>query len=290
MATTTLRDSQISIVGLGLMGGSFGLALKAKQVCRRVVGLVRRPEAATQAMQMGVVDYATLDPAEAFQTADLIIFSTPIRTILWQMKEYAPYYKPGTIITDMGSTKQQIISVMAQLPEAVQPVGSHPMCGKEVAGIEAAEADLYRGAPWVVTPLPRTRSETVALVQEMAAAIGANPLRLEPDQHDKLVATISHLPYVLSASLVLAAQTVADNDPAVWQVAAGGFRDTSRVAASDETMMLDILLTNREPVRQLLELARGQIDMFSQAITAGDEATLRKIMSQAANQRRTLYQ
>jgi prephenate dehydrogenase len=290
MTNKNLQDSQISIVGLGLMGGSIGLALKEKQLCRRVVGLVRRPEAAIQAVEMGAVDHATLDPAEALKTADLVLFSTPIRTILWQLKEYSPYYKPGAIITDMGSTKKEILAVMAELPPHLQPVGSHPMCGKEVAGMSAAEASLYRGAPWVITPLPRTNPETVEIVQEMAGAIGATPLLLQPDQHDKLVATISHLPYILSASLVLAAQAVADDDPTVWDVAAGGFRDTSRVAASDETMMLDILLTNRQPVSQLLEIARQQIDLFAQAVADGDADKLRQIMSRAAQQRRALYQ
>ncbi|MCG3210807.1 MAG: Cyclohexadienyl dehydrogenase [Anaerolineae bacterium] len=271
------------------MGGSLGLALKENRVCRRVVGLVRRPEAVTQALELGVVDAATLDPAEALGAADIVIFSTPIRTILRQLREYAPLFKAGAIITDMGSTKQQITQAMAALPDGLQPIGSHPMCGKEIAGMAAAEASLYRDAPWVLAPLPRTAPETTATVRQLAQAIGAKTLELEPARHDQAVAAISHLPYTLAASLVLAAQSVAATDPAVWQVRAGGFRDTSRVAATDTTMMLDILLTNRAAVGQLIDLARQRLDDFATAIAAGDETSLRELMEQAARQRRDLY-
>ena len=272
------------------MGGSLGLALKKNNVSQRVIGLVRRPEAATQAKQLGVVDEATLDPAEALTGADIVIFSTPIRIILRQLRDYANLFKPGAIITDMGSTKQQITQAMAQLPAGVQPLGSHPMCGKEVAGMAAAEAGLYRDAPWILTPLPRTDPAATETVRQMAQAIGAKTLTLEAARHDKLVATISHLPYTLAASLVLAAQTIAADDPAVWEVIAGGFRDTSRVAATDETMMLDILLTNRQAVGQLITIARQKLDAFAAAIAANDETTLRAMMAQAAQQRRDLYQ
>lgn len=271
------------------MGGSLGLALKKNDVCAEVTGLVRRAEAAGQALQLGAVDRATLDPAKALGQADVVIFSTPIRIIIRQMREYANLCKPGAIITDMGSTKQEITQAMAMLPAGLQPIGSHPMCGKEVAGMAAAEAGLYRGAPWVLTPLAQTAPETTETVRQLALAIGARPLQLAAARHDKLVATISHLPYTLAASLVLAAKTIADDDPAVWQVAAGGFRDTSRVAASDVTMMLDILLTNRQAVDQLIDQARQRLDDFAAAIAAGDEASLRDMMEQAAALRRTLY-
>jgi prephenate dehydrogenase len=290
MSEINLKNSKITIVGLGLMGGSLGLALIENQVCREVVGLVRRQAAVTEALELGVVHEATLDPAKALQDADLVVFSTPIRTILWQIDEYGPYYKTGAIITDMGSTKQEIVQVMARLRDDVYPVGSHPMCGKELAGMAAAEAKLYRHAPWVVTPLSRSNPQATETVQYMARGIGARPLVLTPHRHDKLVATISHLPYTLAASLVLAAQEIAADDPAVWDVAASGFRDTSRVAASDVTMMLDILLTNQGAVSKLIALARQQLDQFALAIADGDEAGLQDLMERAARQRRVMYQ
>lgn len=271
------------------MGGSLGLALKQRQVCRQVVGLVRRSEVVAAAEAAGVVDWATTDPTLALAEADLIIFSTPVRTIVQQLKEWALLFKPGATITDMGSTKQTIVQAMTGLPAEVYPVGSHPMCGKEQAGLAAAEAALYEGAPWILTPLERTPPAATRMVHDLAVAIGAKPRLLTADRHDKLVAAISHLPYTLAAALTLTAQNVAADDPAVWEVAASGFRDTSRLAASDVTMMLDILLTNRAAVGQMVQAAQKQLNQLTAALAAGDEAALKSLLEQAAQQRRLLY-
>ena len=271
------------------MGGSLALALQAGNLCREVVALVRRDEAAREAEAMGVVDQATADPAEALSRANLVVFSTPVRVIVRQLEAYGPYFGPGTIITDMGSTKQEIVRAMAALPEGVFPLGSHPMCGKEQAGLGAAEATLFTGAPWILTPLERTPPEASDLVKELAVAIGAKTKILPAERHDRIVAAISHLPYTMAVALMLAAQTVAEDDPDVWAVAASGFRDTSRVAASDVTMMLDILLTNRESVGQVMKIAQEHLDRLARAIESGDEAGLRALMEQATTQRRSLF-
>ena len=163
------------------------------------------------------------------------------------------------------------------------------MCGKEKAGLDVAEASLFVDAPWILTPLARTPETVTKLVKEMAEAIGSKTQVLPADRHDKIVAAISHLPYTVAAALVLSAQQAAEDDPAVWAVAASGFRDTSRVAASDVTMMLDILLTNREAVGQMLEIAQTQLNRFAGALAAGDEDTLRQLMEQAAQQRKSLF-
>lgn len=285
----TLEDTRIAIVGLGLMGASLGLALKQRRVCAEVVGLVRRDEAVQQAIELGAVDTATTNPNIALAQADMVVLATPVRTIVRQLKELAPYCKPNAIITDMGSTKQEIVRAMALLPPGLQPVGSHPMCGKEAAGMSAAEATLYEGAPWIITPLERTAPFAVQAIENMAQAIGAKTRHLEAHRHDKLVATISHLPYLLATTLTLTAKTVANDDPAVWDVAASGFRDTSRVAASDVTMWLDILLTNRQAIGDMLALARARLAQFAEALVAGDEVTLRNFMEQAATQRKQLH-
>ena len=279
----------VTIVGLGLMGGSLAMALKEKNLCDKVTALVRREEAAREAVQLGVVDDATTDPATVLGQADLVVFSTPVRIIVRQLEEFAPYFKPNAIITDMGSTKQEIIRAMAQLPDGIHPVGSHPMCGKEKAGLEVAEASLFVGAPWILTPLEHIPNTAMTLVKEMAEAIGSRTQILPADRHDKIVAAISHLPYTMAAALVLAAQQVAEDDPTVWDVAASGFRDTSRVAASDVTMMLDILLTNRDAVGQMLDLAQTHLSRFAEVLAVGDEEVLRQLMEQAAGQRKSLF-
>jgi prephenate dehydrogenase len=271
------------------MGGSLGLALKQRQICREVVGLVRRSEVISQAEALGAVDWATTDPQQALTDADMIVFAAPIRTIIAQLREFAPFYKPGAIITDMGSTKQTITRMMEALPVGLQPVGSHPMCGKERAGLEVAEAALFEGAPWILTPLARTAPQTLQWMQALAEAIGCRVYTLSPDRHDKLVATISHLPYLLSATLVAAALQVAQDDPVVWQIAASGFRDTSRLAASNVTMMMDILLTNQAAIGELLALAQHQLERLAAALAEGDEAGLCSLLEQIARQRNSLY-
>ncbi|MDM8527894.1 prephenate dehydrogenase [Anaerolineales bacterium HSG24] len=277
------------MVGLGLMGGSLALVLKQQHLCRRIVCLVRREDAAREAKTLNVVDEAMTDPAQALGQADIVVFATPVRVLLRQLSEYAPFYKPGAIITDMGSTKQEIITVMNALPPEFHPIGSHPMCGKEISGLNAADATLYQNAPWILTPLDRTPFTAIQIIHQLAVAIGAKPRQISADRHDKLVATISHMPYTLSATLVLAAQSIAEQDSAVWDIAASGFRDMSRIAASDVGMMLDILLTNRTAVLETLTEMDKQLATFTQAIDEMDEDKLYELMHQAAKQRQSLY-
>jgi len=161
------------------------------------------------------------------------------------------------------------------MPLYLQAIVGHPMCGREASGIEAAEAGLYEGATFVLTPLRRTSPEALALAQELVKAVGAQPLLMDAERHDRLVAAVSHLPYLLSVGLVAAAEEVAAEDELVWELAASGFRDTSRLAASDVTMMLDILLTNRQAVGETLSRFARQLDAIAHLLEANDEERLR---------------
>lgn len=259
-------------------------------MCRQVVGLVRREDAVQSALAAGIVDVATTDPETALRQADIVFFATPVRTMLNQIKSFTPFYKPDAIITDMGSTKQDVVQAMNALPPGLQPVGSHPMCGKEKSGMDVAEANLFENAPWIITPLDRTTPEITHTIRLLAEAIGSKVQILPADRHDQLVATISHLPYTLAATLVVTALQVAEQDPTVWDVAATGFKDTSRVAAGSVDMWLDILLTNQSAVSQVLALAQQQLSQITAAISQGNEAALRTILEAAAEQRRTMYQ
>jgi prephenate dehydrogenase len=286
---TILKDAQVTLVGLGLMGGSLAMRLKRDGTCRQVVTLVRRDEAAHEAEELGVVDWATTEPGPALADADLVIFATPVRILMRQLERLKPLFKPGAIITDLGSTKRQIMSVFGGLGPGLYPIGSHPMCGKEIAGLSAAEPGLYENATWVVSPLAGTPPGVIDLIEQLARSVGARPLQLEADRHDRLVAAISHLPYLLSSALVLAAQTVAGEDERVWQVAASGFKDTSRLAGSNVEMMMDILLTNQDAVGLMVEQLRRQLDVLTAAIDDGNEADLRLLLERARTQRRLLY-
>lgn len=275
-----LRDKRVCIVGLGLMGGSFGMALRRARAVGEVIGVVRRPEAVQEAIDLGAVDRATMDAARAVAEADVVILCTPVRTIIRQMRELGPHLRPGTVLTDMGSTKTAICRAMAALPDGVQPVGSHPMCGKEQAGIRAADPDLYQGKTWVISPLPRSSEDAVRAVEALAEAVGARVIHLEPARHDRLVAAISHVPYLLACSLVAATDEVGRQDAAVWDVAASGFRDTSRLASSDVRMLMDILMTNRSAVLEMMDRVSAAFHHLRELVASGDEAALEAELQQ----------
>jgi prephenate dehydrogenase len=269
-----LADCRVAIVGLGLMGASLAMDLMQNNLCREVRGVARRTSTVLDAFFARAVDLATNDVHTGVMGADIVILATPVRIIVDQLNEIAPTLWPGTIVMDMGSTKGEICAALDSLPAHVQPIGSHPMTGKETAGFEAAEPNLYRNATWVLSPLPRTTPDTVALATELVEAVGARPVVLTPGRHDRLVATISHLPFLAASALVHTTQEMGEEDPAVWQLAAGGFRDTSRVAASDTRMFLDILMTNQPAVLAQLENYIGQLNNLRSLLENHDEAAL----------------
>lgn len=264
----------MAVVGLGLMGASLCMDLKRHALCREVRGVARRTDTVLRAFFSEAVDEATNDLVTGVLGADIVILATPVRTIIHTLAEIGRVLWPGTLVMDMGSTKAEIVAAMELLPEGVQPVGGHPMCGKETAGFESAEEGLYRGAPWVLSPLQRTSAEAVALAAELATAVGAHPYLLDAQRHDRLVAGISHLPFLVASALVGTVAHVGADDPLAWELAAGGFRDTSRVAASDSRMFLDILMTNRAAVLEQLRDFAGQIDDLHALLQAGDEDAL----------------
>jgi len=272
-----LEECQVAVVGLGLMGGSLAGALRGR--CQEVVGVARRQEMVDQALAGGFVDRGTTDLAEGVGTANIVVLATPVRVILRQLAEIGPHLAGGCLLMDLGSTKAQIVAKMARLPGHIQPLGGHPMCGKEVSGLEAADPGLYRDRTFILTPLQRTSEAALALGCELALAIGAHPLVLGADRQDFLVATVSHLPYLLACALVATADATTSADPAAWEIVAGGFRDTSRVAGSDVTMMLDILLTNRVEVQKAVSTCQAQLGDLARLIEAEDEDALRQALT-----------
>lgn len=282
-----LEDCQVTVVGLGLMGSSLAGALRGR--CESVAGVARRREVLDVARDRGLVDRATADVAEGVKGADIVILATPVRAILRQLPALGPLLAPGCLLMDLGSTKAEIVAAMAGLPDGIQPLGGHPMCGKEVSGLEAADPGLYRGCTFILSPLPRTSAAAVELGRALARAVGAQPLVLDAGRQDFLVATLSHLPYLLACSLVATADATTSPDPAAWQIVAGGFRDTSRVAGSDVTMMLDILLTNREEVLRAVGVFGGQLDRLARLLAAGDEDGLRRALSATRQKRREMF-
>ena len=281
----------ISIVGIGLMGASFAMALRAAGDTNRLTGISRSEETRRKALARGIVDVATTDLAEGVRDADIVILCTPVRLLIEQIGQLATLCKPGAIITDMGSTKTQIVQAMDALPDHLLAIGSHPMCGKETAGIDVAEATLYQGAPWVLTRTKRTNDEAFAIIKALAEKVGAVPREIPVEQHDVLLSFASHLPYVLSTAMVSTTDNFAINQnmAQVWQVMAGGYRDTSRVAASDVTMWIDILLTNADAILNAVRDFQFNLDQFTAMLERRDETGLKAWMSQAAAARKAKY-
>lgn len=273
-----LRNLKITIVGMGLMGGSLAGALRPCGCL--LVGVDRDPQTNEIAMARRLVDRATTDLEDGVCGADMVILATPVRTILRLLDEIAALIDHACVVMDLGSTKARVVAKMQTLPQHLQPLGGHPMCGREISGIGAADALLYRGNAFVLSPLERTSGETLDLAHAMVKAIGAHPMLLDAERHDRVVAMTSHLPYLLACSLVAAAQMGAAVEDKLWNLAASGFRDTSRLAGSNVEMMLDILLTNREAILRSLSIYRVQLNDLVALIEREDEDGLRRILNQ----------
>jgi len=282
-----LKECQVTIIGLGLMGGSLAGGLRPR--CRSVVGVARRQESVDVALERGFIDRGTIDREKGLAGADVVVLATPVRVILRQLPAIGPMLPPGCLLVDLGSTKGDIVAAMEDLPDEIQPLGGHPMCGKETSGIEAADPAIYRGATFVLSPLERTSHQALELGRELARAVGSQPLVLSAERQDFLVGTVSHLPYLMACAMVATADQRTSPDPAAWKIVAGGYRDTTRVAGSDVTMMTDILLTNREPVLGAIEMFQQQIAELRRLVEEGDEEAMRSALQAIRDERLRMY-
>lgn len=279
-------NKTIAIVGLGLMGGSLALALKEKNAQQKIIGITRTRATLDAALQRGAIDVAS-DSLDAARDADMIILAAPVRTILQHISNLKEIARDGALILDMGSTKREIVDAMNQLPERLLAVGGHPMCGKEIAGFDAAEATLYQNKIFVLTPTERSTHNALDVARAFAQTIGSRVIELDAERHDEIVAAVSHLPYIVASNLAATVDGFANDDEMVWHIASSGFRDTSRLAASDTQMMLDILLTNSENVADLMRAYSRRFGELADLIYDQDEKTLREMLERAASKRKT---
>ncbi|MDF3038512.1 MAG: Prephenate dehydrogenase [Thermomicrobiales bacterium] len=269
---------RVLIVGLGLIGGSIGLALRRWSEERKVDG--RKPlevigfdpnlDHQRAAEKMGAVDKGAWDLAKAAREADVVVLATPVNAGKAVLEDLAPHLRPDTIVTDTASTKAQVLAWANEvLPRQIHFVGGHPMAGK-TQSIEGADADLFSGATWCISPSVTASEEAVRTVLGLVAAAGAEPFFIDPEEHDAYVAGVSHLPFVLSATLM---NTVSRD--ASWRdmksLTAGGFRDTTRLAAGSPDMHRDILLTNRAAVVRWIDAFSASLGDLRATLASGDE-------------------
>lgn len=241
---------KVVVIGTGLIGGSVGLGLMSSGRTREVVGCDIDGAAAARALARGAVSTIEADPEEAADGADLVVVAAPVDSCVSLCGRLAPRLGPSTIVTDVASAKGRVVSECEGFLGS-RFIGGHPMAGSERHGIDAASADLFQDASWILTPTATTASATYRTASAMAAALGARPVALGPQDHDRLLARLSHLPQLLASALVNAA-VAAEQKPSLLGLAAGGFRDVTRIAASDPSLWVTILRANRQAVLDAL--------------------------------------
>ncbi|RFP62673.1 MAG: prephenate/arogenate dehydrogenase [Limnothrix sp. CACIAM 69d] len=273
---------RIGVVGLGLIGGSLGLALRP--LGHEILGVVRRPETAARAIELGIADRAGCE-LSLLADADLVILCTPIGAIEPTVRQLIPHLSPSTVLTDVGSVKQAIVQEI----EPLWPnfVGAHPMAGTADSGIEAALPDLFVGRPFAITPTDRTPTEAIARVTAIAQDLRSTLYRCTPEQHDRAVAWISHLPVAISASLIAACGAEPDPETLALaqSLASSGFRDTSRVGGGNPELGVMMAQFNRPELLRSLQRYRDQLDQIIGAIDQQDWAALQTCYEQTQQAR-----
>ena len=276
---------RIAVIGLGLIGGSIGLALRKVSPEMEIIGYSRRKETASLAMELGVVHSVGETLKEAVENAPLVIIATPVWTIKEVFSRIAAHLSPGTVVTDTGSTKSLVMKWAEEiLPPGVSFIGGHPMAGKETSGIRAATPELFHNCVYCLTPSGRASSEALAMVTEVVEKLGASPLIIPAERHDFLVAGTSHLPLAVSAALVAATS----GDPSWSQMsrlAASGYRDLTRLASGNPEVSSQICLTNQEALISWVNSFIQELERFRQLVAAGEEDTLVRYFARASKAR-----
>jgi len=272
-----LQESRIAIIGLGLMGGSLALALKGK--CAALYGIDSHLPTVELAIDTKIVDQADTDPAKLLPQADLVILAMPVQIILNFMQNLPSLVTKPCIVIDLGSTKKDIVGAMSILPERFDPVGGHPICGKEKLGLENANGSLFQNAPFVVTPLERTTQRAKSALAKIISAIGAHLIEMTAEDHDRILATTSHLPFLLASALAQA------TSQEFVSFVGSGFKSTSRLAGTPSHMMMGILKSNRDNILNSIRTFRNSLDEFEFSLQKENYIELENLL----NQSRTAY-
>ncbi len=278
----------VAILGLGLMGGSLGLAIKRKKLAGAVVGYARRAKTRQQALAAGVVDKAFAHPAAAIRSADLVVFCVPVTAILSLAKTSAASLAPNTIVTDVGSSKETICAHLEPLLHAVGAcfVGSHPICGSEQEGLDAAWPRLYEKAAVIVTPTPQTNQLALRKIKRFWRGLGSQVLMVSPKDHDRLLGRTSHLPHLVAA--LLATTVGRASSHRIGRFCGPGFRDATRIAEGSPSMWQDTILTNRLSVLSELKAFHSALKRLQSCLLRNDAKALQRFLEASRRQRQIL--
>ncbi|GAB4505368.1 MAG: hypothetical protein Fur0043_23630 [Anaerolineales bacterium] len=275
-----LRQASVALIGLGLMGGSLALSLKGR--CRRLTALDTHLPTLELARRQEIVHLASNDPDKVLAAADLVILACPLPAILEWIGRLPDYIHHPCIVLDIGSSKRAVMAALETLPANFDPLGGHPICGRERLSLENAERFLYRDAPFVLTALPRTSERARSAALQIVEALGARPVWMEAADHDRVLAATSHLPYLLASALALA--TPADCAPLIGP----GFRSSARLAGTPSSMMRGVLQSNCDNVLAALDRLQVQIAELKSALLVGDFVSLERHLDAARARYQTL--
>lgn len=278
--------NQLGLIGCGLMGGSFALALKRAGLVKRVIGYSKSPSTTDKARKLGVIDTAAESALLAVSGSDIVLIAVPVAATEATFKAIRHMIEPGVLLMDVGSTKRDVVDAARRVlkENIVSFVPAHPIAGKEVAGIVNADAMLYSGRQVILTPLAQTSPELVQKATDVWAGIGAQVLRMTPENHDAAFAAVSHLPHLLAFAYFNAvARQPAGRD--YLSLAGPGFRDFTRIAASEPTLWRDVLMSNREEVLKQSQRFRHTLEAMELALTSGNVEALEDMIRRASKAR-----
>jgi prephenate dehydrogenase len=284
-----MKTKKVTIIGLGLIGGSLAMAIKKRKSSVGVIGTSRRASTIKKALRRKIIDKGIKDFRRAVSGSDLVIICTPINRILPTLKIISRHLKKGAIVTDVGSTKAMIVKGAEKiLPKHVKFVGGHPMAGKELTGLDAASANLFDGTAYILTPTKKTDRGALKSLEVFLKILKVKVLRLSPEVQDKLVAGISHLPLAVAASLVSTVAGSRDRGKFA-AVASSGFRDTTRVASGSPIMGVDLFVTNRKAVLKMIGLFKKSLNGLEAKIKRGNSKAISRLLSGAKSFRDRVY-
>ena len=268
------------------MGSSFALALQRAGLVERVTGFSPSPSSTAMALQMGVIDKVAASAALAVEGADLVLLAVPVSATPSTLQAIAQVIHKDTLVMDVGSTKGDVVLAARNSLGTLLPcfVPAHPICGKEVSGVQNADVDLYKGKKVILTPLPETAPAQVALARQLWQALGSHVSQMSPEAHDAAYAAVSHLPHLLAFAMMHSLQGQ-DQGEQYMALAGSGFRDFTRIAASEPAMWRDILLANRDELLAQSHLFQQSLQALEQLISAGDAAQLHSAITEASQAR-----
>ena len=274
-----MHFEKVTILGVGLIGASFALALKKHRLCSEITGYGRSEQNLRKAKDKKIIDSFELDPAKACDGADLVVFATPVGSFIDVAEKISSALKKNAIVTDVGSVKGKLVRDMEKLmPRDVFFVGGHPIAGSDRSGIDTAAAEIFGGAKCIITPTQNTDKSALEKVTALWKTFGSVIRLLDPDEHDRIYAAVSHLPHLIAYEIV---NTVSDMNESYLAFSGQGFMDTTRIASSQPELWRDICILNKDNLLESIEIFRNNLDRVSQYLRAYDSESLERDFKQA---------